>query len=77
MRFLSDVIIPIVIISGISGTAALMLHNKFLGVFDLVISCAASVTIVCGLIYLVGLKREEKEFLKVAVQKIQFWNSNP
>jgi O-antigen/teichoic acid export membrane protein len=68
-RFLFDVIIPIMIISGVSGIAVMMLHNKFLGVFDLVISCAASVTIVCGLICLVGLKREEKVFLKNRIKR--------
>jgi O-antigen/teichoic acid export membrane protein len=68
INFLSYVIVPIVIISGVSGGVLFLLHNRFSGFSNLIVSCAVSVIVVSGLIYLVGLKREEQELLKKIIK---------
>jgi O-antigen/teichoic acid export membrane protein len=63
VRYLFYVIIPIVIISFISGTILALLHSHFFGFSGLFISCFASVICTAILIYFVGLQNHEKKLL--------------
>jgi len=67
--FLRDVIIPVIIIAGISGLITIFLSSYFLNWSALIISCIVSTLCVSSLIYCIGLNSEEKKELQNWVKK--------
>jgi len=70
INFLLEVIIPILIIMVISGLFTLLPYYYFIGWTRLILSCFASTFSICCLVYLVGLKKQEKESLHKWLRKL-------
>ena len=72
--FFREVIVPIFIISLISGLVIVFLHGFFIDLTALIISCIASTLCVSFLVYFIGLNIQEKVFLKNWIKSKFFKN---
>jgi O-antigen/teichoic acid export membrane protein len=68
LRFIYDVIIPIALISGISGLVTVYLHRQTAGLIGFVLTCAASMICTLCLAYILGFNAQEKKSLRELVK---------
>jgi O-antigen/teichoic acid export membrane protein len=70
LRFLFDLIIPVVVVSSLSSFVLVILHSQCKGFMGLIVSCLASLICTGSMIYFLGLKPEERRPLKNGIENI-------
>jgi O-antigen/teichoic acid export membrane protein len=70
LKFIYDVIIPIVIISGISGLVTVYIHHQIIGLTGFVLTCSISMILTLCMVYILGFNVQEKEALRKLVKNL-------
>ena len=71
IKFIKDVIVPILLITIISSLITLLPYYHFSGWTRLILSCLVSTLSICCLVYLIGLKKQERNSLHNWVKKLK------